>query len=200
MQLFIAAASIFFLRLTDVTVGTIRSLYAVRGRRFAAAALGLAESSIFILAISRVMKDVDNPVKMLGYALGFSAGVFMGITIERWIASGTILAGRALRQSLSAVATLTEALDAPRGEPRQTSARIRSLPVAVQPKAPLASPYGRDSICFRICFSVASTSSCISSPLRSSGPSVVFAAIDGPIVISIEPRILPSGVLAKMSP
>jgi uncharacterized protein YebE (UPF0316 family) len=92
MQLLLAAATIFLLRATDVTVGTIRSLYAVRGRRVVAAALGLLESSIFILAISKVMTGVNDPVKMIGYALGFSAGVFMGITIERWIASGTILA------------------------------------------------------------------------------------------------------------
>ena len=92
LDLFLAAALIFALRVTDVSIGTVRVLYAVRGRRLIAASLGLLESAIFILAISRIMQDQDNPAKMLAYALGFAAGVYTGITIERWIASGTILA------------------------------------------------------------------------------------------------------------
>lgn len=91
-DLFLAAALIFALRVTDVSIGTIRVLYAVRGRRMLAASLGLLESAIFILAISRIMQDQNNPAKMLAYALGFAAGIFTGITIERWIASGTIFA------------------------------------------------------------------------------------------------------------
>src|SRR6476659_10047676 len=85
------ALLIFFLRVTDVSIGTLRVLYAQRGRRVVATALGFCESAIFILAISRIMKDVDKPLNMLAYAAGFAAGNFVGITIEGWIASGTIL-------------------------------------------------------------------------------------------------------------
>ena len=91
MSLLLPALMIFCLRVTDVSIGTLRSLYAQRGRRFLAAGLGFAESAVFILAISRIMKDVDKPLNMLAYALGFATGSFMGITIERWIGSGTIL-------------------------------------------------------------------------------------------------------------
>jgi uncharacterized protein YebE (UPF0316 family) len=91
MSLLLPALLIFCLRVTDVSIGTLRSLYAQRGRRGLAAALGFVESAIFILAISRIMKDVDKPLNMLAYASGFATGSFMGITIERWIASGMIL-------------------------------------------------------------------------------------------------------------
>jgi uncharacterized protein YebE (UPF0316 family) len=91
MSVLLPALLIFCLRVTDVSIGTIRVLYAQRGRRLIATALGFVESGVFILAISRIMKDVDKPLNMLAYACGFAAGNFVGITIERWIASGTIL-------------------------------------------------------------------------------------------------------------
>jgi uncharacterized protein YebE (UPF0316 family) len=91
MSIFLAALLIYFLRVIDVSIGTMRMLYTVQGRRYRSAALALLESGNFIFALSRVMKDVDKPWNMLGYAMGFATGNFMGITIERFIASGTIL-------------------------------------------------------------------------------------------------------------
>ena len=87
------ALLIFILRVSDVSIGTMRMLYAVRGRRSIVAALGLIESGIFIFAISRVFKTLDeNPWNMVGYAFGYSAGTFVGMTVEQWIGSGWILA------------------------------------------------------------------------------------------------------------
>jgi uncharacterized protein YebE (UPF0316 family) len=56
-----------------------------------AAALGFVEAGVFIVAISRVFKHVDSPLSMLGYAAGFAMGTIVGITAERWIASGSVL-------------------------------------------------------------------------------------------------------------
>lgn len=92
MELFLSALLIFALRVCDVSIGTLRTLFTVRGRKYVSATLALAESAIFIFALSRVMKDVNNPIKMIAYALGFATGNFCGITIERRIGSGTILA------------------------------------------------------------------------------------------------------------
>ena len=87
------ALLIFLLRITDVSIGTLRMLYAVRGRRAVVASLGLVESSVFIFAISRVFKTLDeNPWNMAGYAFGYAAGTFVGMTVEQWIGSGWILA------------------------------------------------------------------------------------------------------------
>ena len=92
MTLFLGALQIFLLRVCDVSIGTIRVIFAMRGMRWLASGLALCESAIFVTAISRVFKGPTDPWKMLGYALGFAAGTFAGITIEKWIGSGTILA------------------------------------------------------------------------------------------------------------
>jgi uncharacterized protein YebE (UPF0316 family) len=93
MEQLAGALLIFVLRIADVSIGTMRMLYAVRGRRPVVATLGLIESGIFIFAISRVFKTLDeNPWNMAGYAFGYSAGTFVGMTVEQWIGSGWILA------------------------------------------------------------------------------------------------------------
>jgi uncharacterized protein YebE (UPF0316 family) len=82
---------VFVLRITDVSIGTMRVLYTVRGRRLIAACLGFMEAGVFIVAISRVFKHIDNPLSMLGYAAGFAVGTILGITVEKWIAAGSVL-------------------------------------------------------------------------------------------------------------
>ena len=93
MDLLAGALLVFVLRIGDVSIGTLRMLYSVRGRRLPAASLGLVESGLFVFAISRVFRDLShNPWNMAGYACGFAAGTALGITLERWIGSGWILA------------------------------------------------------------------------------------------------------------
>jgi uncharacterized protein YebE (UPF0316 family) len=91
MEAILGGLLIFLLRLCDVSLGTLRSLYVVRGDRRWAVPLAFGESLIWVIAISRIMKDVNNACNILAYAGGYAAGCFMGITIERWIASGWIL-------------------------------------------------------------------------------------------------------------
>lgn len=87
------ALLIFVLRVTDVSIGTLRMLYAMRGRRLLAAGLGLIESGVFIFAISSALAGAaQDPWKMVGYALGFATGTYLGMTLESWIASGTLMA------------------------------------------------------------------------------------------------------------
>jgi uncharacterized protein YebE (UPF0316 family) len=89
----LSALLICALRITDVSIGTLRVLYVVRGQRLKAVLLGLVESGVFILAISRVMAGLTGKpdIRMLGYALGFAAGTYVGMTIERWIGTGWVL-------------------------------------------------------------------------------------------------------------
>lgn len=92
MDQLLPALPIFSLRIPDVSIGTLRMLYALRGRRFLAAGLGLLESGIFIFAISSALGSArENPWNMVGYACGFATGTLVGMTVENWIASGTII-------------------------------------------------------------------------------------------------------------
>ena len=91
MNILIAALSIFLLRLLDQTLGTLRILYVNKGKPLFGAILGFIESAIWVVAISQVIQDLNDPFLIFGYALGFAAGTIMGSYIENTIAIGDIV-------------------------------------------------------------------------------------------------------------
>jgi uncharacterized protein YebE (UPF0316 family) len=91
MDIFLAVSSIFLLRLLDQTLGTLRTLYVNKGKPTFGAALGFIESAIWVVAISQVIKDLDSPFLVVGYALGFASGTIVGSYIESTIAIGDVV-------------------------------------------------------------------------------------------------------------
>lgn len=79
---------IFLARVCDVSLSTVRMLLVVRGKRYPAALIGFLEASIYITALSRVMSNIKDPVKILAYGLGFATGTLLGSFIEEKIAMG----------------------------------------------------------------------------------------------------------------
>ena len=88
MSLFFPALIIFVLRLIDQALTTIRGLV-VSKNPFLGAFIGLVESAIWIIVVSKVINDIDEPVLIFGYALGFAAGTVLGSYIERFIGIGS---------------------------------------------------------------------------------------------------------------
>jgi uncharacterized protein YebE (UPF0316 family) len=88
MHPLLGALLIFCLRLTDVSMGTVRILMAVRGRRLFAGVIGFFEVTIFLVAISQVVNNIQNWWNVLGYAGGFAVGTIVGMTIEQKLAIG----------------------------------------------------------------------------------------------------------------
>ncbi len=85
----LAAGLVCLARICDVALGTIRTIYTMRGRKFVAAGIGFVEVTIFIFAISSVLgAGVRDPAKIMGYIVGYTIGIYVGISIEGWIASG----------------------------------------------------------------------------------------------------------------
>ena len=86
----LAALLIFGLRICDVSLGTLRTISLVQERTLIAMGLGFFEVLIWIFVIAEVMTAVqDNPILLVAYAAGFSAGNGLGILIDRRIAMGT---------------------------------------------------------------------------------------------------------------
>lgn len=82
---------IFLSRVVDVSIGTIRIIFISRGWKFVSAGLGFIEVFIWVLAISQIMKNLDNVWAYFAYALGFACGTYVGMLIEEKIAVGTVL-------------------------------------------------------------------------------------------------------------
>ena len=88
---FVLPLLIFLARIFDVTIGTIRIILVSKGRKNLAPYLGFFEVLIWILAISRIMQNLNNPICYIAYAGGFAAGNYIGMMVEEKIALGDLL-------------------------------------------------------------------------------------------------------------
>ena len=76
MDLLIATIFIFVLRLADQSLGTMRTLLVNKNRPVYAAFLVFIESAIWIIAVSQVIKDINDPILIVGYAGGLLQGQY----------------------------------------------------------------------------------------------------------------------------
>ncbi len=76
-------------RIVDVSLGTLRTLMVVQGRRLLAFVLGFFEILIWVTVVSGVIQHLRaQPAYALAYALGFALGTYAGVTLERRLALG----------------------------------------------------------------------------------------------------------------
>lgn len=82
---------IFFARIMDVTLGTLRIVFISKGDKLIAPALGFLEVLIWLVAITQVMQNLNNVASYLAWAFGFAAGNFLGLRIEQKLALGQMV-------------------------------------------------------------------------------------------------------------
>ncbi|ARK32311.1 DUF2179 domain-containing protein [Halalkalibacter krulwichiae] len=81
---------IFFAQLLFVPVLTLRTILMVKGMKEKAAALGILEGLIYVVALGIVFSDLSNYLNMVAYALGFGLGVYIGQLVEQKLAIGYV--------------------------------------------------------------------------------------------------------------
>jgi uncharacterized protein YebE (UPF0316 family) len=83
--------AIFLVRIVDVSLGTVRTISTVQGRRSVAFMLGLVEVSLWLSVIAAIIPRIAaRPILGLFYAFGFSTGNVCGILIEQRLALGHV--------------------------------------------------------------------------------------------------------------
>jgi uncharacterized protein YebE (UPF0316 family) len=86
----VGALTIFAMRVSDMSMDTLRMLFVMRGRKGIAWVLGFFQSVIYVLAITSVLSQLKNPLNIIGYAAGFATGNVVGMLIEERLAIGHI--------------------------------------------------------------------------------------------------------------
>ncbi len=69
-------------------MGTVRTILIIRGRRGIASISAFFEIMVWLIAISRVITQLDKWYYMIAFALGFASGNYLGSYIEEKIALG----------------------------------------------------------------------------------------------------------------
>lgn len=92
---------IFFARIADVSINTIRIIYVLGGRKMTATLLGFFESFIWLMAIRQIFEHLDNWVCYVAYPGGFAFGILVGMMIEEKIAYGKVVVRIITRKDIS---------------------------------------------------------------------------------------------------
>jgi len=81
---------IFFARIIDVSLGTLRIVMIAKGQKRIAPFLGFFEVLIWLIAIGRIMQNLDNWICYIAYAGGYATGNYVGMLIEEKLAVGIV--------------------------------------------------------------------------------------------------------------
>ena len=81
---------IMLMRICDVSIGTMRTIFVVQGRKYYAGLAGMIEVLIWVFAIRFIFQHLDFIPNLFGYAIGFGLGNILGITIEQKIGLGYV--------------------------------------------------------------------------------------------------------------
>ena len=89
MPLILLCLQIFFSRIIDVSMGTIRTILTVRGKLFKAAVIGFIEVSIWFLVVNSAIRSDEGGIALtISFAAGFAAGTYIGgVIANRFIDS-----------------------------------------------------------------------------------------------------------------
>ncbi len=83
VELILWSLAVFFGRIADVSLGTIRINFIVRRKKIFAALVGFLEVTIFIFIAARVIQNISqNIYGIFAYGAGFAVGTIVGMTIS----------------------------------------------------------------------------------------------------------------------
>src|SRR5512136_1739070 len=82
---------IFFARICDVSLETIRVIYISRGIKYLAPFIAFFEIVIWLLAMEVIMNDLSNIANFMAFAFGFAMGTYIGLVIEERLSIGMVI-------------------------------------------------------------------------------------------------------------
>jgi len=91
ISLIIMPILIFFARILDVTIGTLRIVFISRGDKIISPILGFFEVLIWTIAVARIFEHLNNYLYYIAFAGGFAVGNYVGLIIEEKLALGVVI-------------------------------------------------------------------------------------------------------------
>ena len=108
MITFLVCIKIFFGRLLDVSIGTIRTIFSVKGKRLIAAFLAFFEVLIwYYVARSALNTTLTSVLVPISYSLGYATGTYIGTYLSQVIIKGNtsvqIITSKATKENLALI-------------------------------------------------------------------------------------------------
>lgn len=82
---------IFFVRIIDVSLGTIRTFFSVKGQNLIASIIGFVEITVWFLVVKEALNTTNNSLWIVfSYASGFSVGTYIGGILSNLLIEGNL--------------------------------------------------------------------------------------------------------------
>ncbi|MGF9906297.1 MULTISPECIES: DUF2179 domain-containing protein [Brevibacillus] len=73
-----------------VSFFTLRLLMVIKGYRVLASLVAMVEVFVYLKGLAIVLDNLDNPINLAAYCIGWGMGVFIGSKIEEYLALGYV--------------------------------------------------------------------------------------------------------------
>jgi len=82
--------TIIVINIVYVSLFTVRLIFVMKGQRLLASLLSTIEVFVYLMGLNIVLANIDKPLNLLAYCLGWGSGVYLGSKIEEWLALGYV--------------------------------------------------------------------------------------------------------------
>lgn len=107
MEILLLCIKIFFVRVLDVALGTVRMLFTVKGNRFVASTIGFIEMLIWFLIVKEALNtDLTSIWIAVSYAGGYALGTLLGSYLSERLISGMVTVQAILSSTNDEVVTM----------------------------------------------------------------------------------------------
>lgn len=80
---------IFVGKVVEVAFDTLRIMFVGKGKRVYGVICGFASIMLWIVLVSSVLSDIsEDPFKAVVYCVAYAGGIYLGATLEGWLAVG----------------------------------------------------------------------------------------------------------------
>ena len=89
--MFILCLKIFFVRILDVSLGTIRTMFVVRGKKLISSMIGFFEILVWFLVVKEALQTESNSIFIaISYSLVFATGNYIGALLSDKLITGNV--------------------------------------------------------------------------------------------------------------
>ncbi|SDN45885.1 Uncharacterized protein YebE, UPF0316 family [Psychrobacillus sp. OK028] len=82
---------IIVINVTYMTLTTLRLILVIKGYRVIASFLSMAEVFVYLMGLTMVLDNLDKPLNIIAYCIGWGLGVYLGSIIENRLALGYVV-------------------------------------------------------------------------------------------------------------
>lgn len=110
MELLFLCIKVFFVRIMDVSLGTTRTIFLVKGKTLIAALIGFIEVFIWFVIVKEALNTNDTSIFIaISYAGGFATGTVVGGMLSNRFIKGTLTVQVITKRNLDMIKKIREA-------------------------------------------------------------------------------------------